>query len=112
MNLKTAVEPRIDTDGHRYQELDNIDRFTRKVTSVDSHLSVLIRVYPWLTCLGFSFTAEFKMKRPPILVLSLHELKATAKTPRHRASGRRGDQSECEKCGIRGGKVCVAHSFA
>ena len=63
MNLKTAVEPRIDTDGHRYQELDNIDRFTRKVTSVDSHLSVLIRVYPWLTCLGFSATAEFRFIR-------------------------------------------------
>ena len=29
-----------------------------------------------------------------------HELKATAKTPTHRASGRREDQSECEKCGL------------
>ena len=58
--LKAAVEPRIDTDGHGYQELDYIDRFTRKVTSVDSHLSVLIRVYLWLTCLGFSATAEFR----------------------------------------------------
>ena len=47
--LKAAVEPRIDTDGHGYQELDNIDRFTRKVTSVDSHLSVLIRVNPCLS---------------------------------------------------------------
>ena len=31
---------------------------------------------------------------------SPHELKATAKTPTRRASGRREDQSECEKCGL------------
>ena len=31
---------------------------------------------------------------------SPHELKATAKTLTHRASGRREDQSECEKCGL------------
>ena len=31
---------------------------------------------------------------------SPHELKATAKTPMHRASGRREEQSECEKCGL------------
>ena len=31
---------------------------------------------------------------------SPHELTAPVKTPRHRASGRREDQSECEKCGL------------
>jgi hypothetical protein len=46
---------------------------------------------------------------------SPHELKATAKTPMHRASGRREDQSECEKCGLgREGMGCKAdeHSYS
>ena len=46
-----------------------MDRFTRKLTTVDVHPSGLIRAYPWLTCLRLPAAAEFRMNFPRLLSL-------------------------------------------
>ncbi len=46
LNLKTEVQPRMDTDGHRYQANEKFDRFTSQVNSLAISypcLSVFIR---------------------------------------------------------------------
>ena len=47
MNLKNAVKPRMDKDGHGYQGVALAVGFIRRVNVKRNFRSVFIRVYPW-----------------------------------------------------------------
>lgn len=61
MNLKTAIEPRIDTEAHRYKRVARKAGFTRKGKPTSGLKSVLIRVHPWFFISGRLPTAEARM---------------------------------------------------
>jgi hypothetical protein len=46
--LKTAVQPRMDTDGHGYDAIAKTRRFTWQVKDKPVSKSVFIRAHPWL----------------------------------------------------------------
>jgi len=49
LNLKTAVQPRMDTDGHGYQRLAEPEGCTWRVKAISASESVFIGVHPWFT---------------------------------------------------------------
>jgi hypothetical protein len=48
INLETAVQSRMHTDGHGYRAVATIRRFTWQVKDKPASKSVFIRVNPWL----------------------------------------------------------------
>ena len=58
MNLKNAVQPLMDTDGHGYQALVEGEWFTRRVNEARNPKSVFIRVNPWLMIVLSNFNRE------------------------------------------------------
>jgi len=54
-NLKTAVQPRMDTDGHGYQGLAEQASFTQRVNEKSGSKSVFIGVHPWFMNSLFHF---------------------------------------------------------